>query len=410
MAEQEASNRKPRLITLLGPAFVAAVAYVDPGNVAANLSAGARYGYLLVWVLVIANGMAVIVQYLSAKLGLVTGRSLPEILGDRLPNVGRVLYLVQAEFVAIATDLAEVIGGAIALHILFGLPLILGGIITAVASLVILAIQSRSGQRRFEVVIIGLLGVITIGFMAGLVVSPVDWQATAEGLVPRFADSGSVLLAASMLGATVMPHAIYLHSTMSRSQHTDATNATRMRDLLGANRWDVVLALFVAGSVNVGMLLLAASSLRGEQGTETIEGAYEAISANLGSAVGIIFAIGLLASGLASTSVGAYAGVSIMEGLAKIKPPIIVVRLMTLIPALIILAIGVDPTYALVISQVFLSVGIPFALIPLVKLTSSRPLMGRFANRLILKIVGWVVVVAIIALNLVLIYLIVAGI
>jgi manganese transport protein len=312
--------------------------------------------------------------------------------------------------VALATDLAEIIGGAIALHILFGLPLILGGIITAIASLVILAVQSRSGQRRFEAIIIGLLVVITIGFMAGLVISPVDWQATTEGLVPRFTDSGSVPLAASLLGAPVRPHAIYLHTTMSRSQYASADNATRMRDLLGANRWDVVFALFVAGSVNIGMLLMAASSLRGQEGTETIEGAYQAISSNLGPVVGIIFAVGLLASGLASTSVGAYAGVSIMEGLAKIKPPIVVVRLITLVPALIVLAAGVDPTYSLVISQVLLSVGIPFALIPLVKLTSSRALMGRYANHLILKIVGWVVAVAIIALNLVLIYLTVVGI
>lgn len=272
-AEQNTAgrNRAPerRLLWLLGPAFVAAIAYVDPGNVAANLSAGAEYRYLLVWVLVAANVMAVLVQYLSAKLGLVTGRTLPELLGERMPRRARLWYWVQAEAVAAATDLAEVIGGAIALQILFDLPLLTGGVIVGVISIIILGVQSRSGQRPFEFVVMALLAIITVGFMAGLVVSPVDWSETAAGLVPRFEDSRTVLLATSMLGATVMPHAIYLHSALARDRHGASDSPSRINRLLHATRVDVVLALVVAGSVNIAMLLLAAGSLSGVSGTET---------------------------------------------------------------------------------------------------------------------------------------------
>ncbi len=397
--------RKRRVASLLGPAFVAAIAYVDPGNVAANLSAGAQFGYLLVWVLAIANVMAVIVQYLSAKLGLATGRSLPELLGERLPRTGRLLYWAQAELVAVATDLAEVIGGAIALWILFAIPLLPAGLIVGIISMALLGVQSRNGQRPFEFMMMGLLLIITIGFMVGLFFSPVNWHAAAAGLVPRFQGAHSVLLAASMLGATVMPHAIYLHSSLVRDRHGVSTDSGRIRDLLHASRWDVVLALVVAGSVNIAMLLLAAASLSGVTGTDTIEGAHAAIENALGPAVGTIFAIGLLASGLASTSVGSYAGASIMDGLLHMRIPVLLRRAITLIPALIILAIGIDPTWALVLSQVFLSIGIPFALIPLARLTSDKKLMGGFANKTPLRITTAVVVIAIITLNTVLIYL-----
>lgn len=361
-----APTPEKRLFWLLGPAFVAAIAYVDPGNVAANLTAGASYGYLLVWVLVVANVMAVLIQYLSAKLGLVTGKGLPQLLGDRLPRAGRLVYWVQAELVAAATDLAEVIGGAIALQILFGVPLLLGGLIVGVISTIVLAVQSRGGQRPFEFVIIGLLAVIAVGFVAGLVVSPVSAAGVVGGLVPRFQGSETVLLAASMLGATVMPHAIYFHSSLARDRHGVSTDDGRISRLLRATRWDVVIALVIAGTVNIAMLLLAASSLRGVAGTDTIQGAHAAIVTALGPAVGVIFGIGLLASGLASTSVGCYAGSTIMAGLLHLRVPLLVRRVVTLIPALIVLAIGFDPTRALVLSQVLLSVGIPFALIPLV--------------------------------------------
>ena len=210
-----------RLLALLGPAFVAAVAYVDPGNVAANITAGARYGYSLVWVLVLANTMAVLIQYQSAKLGIVTGRSLPEVLGDRLGRRSRLAFWAQAELVAAATDLAEVIGGAIALHLLLGLPLLTGGCLIGAVSMLLLALQERRSQRTFEGVVVALLVVVTIGFVGGLVVAPPDWSATAAGLIPRLRDSGGLLVAASMLGATVMPHAIYLHSSLVRDHHDE---------------------------------------------------------------------------------------------------------------------------------------------------------------------------------------------
>jgi manganese transport protein len=386
---------------------VAAIAYVDPGNVAANLTAGAQYGYLLVWVLVLANGMAVLVQYLSAKAGLVTGRSLPELLGSRLRRGPRLAYWAQAELVAAATDLAEVLGGAIALQILFGVPLLLGGLIVGAVSMLLLAIQSRRGQRSFEFVVMGLLLVITIGFMAGLFVSDLSWPDAFGGLVPRFEGSQSVLLATSMLGATVMPHAIYAHSALARDRH--GSHAHDLPRLLRATRWDVVASMVVAGAVNVAMLLLAAASLQGVSGTDSIQGAHAAISSSLGPVIGVLFGVGLLASGLASTSVGCYAGATIMSGLLGVRMPLLVRRLVTLIPALIVLGSGVNPTWALVLSQVLLSLGIPFALAPLVQLTSERALMGRFANSRTLRNIAWVVVGLICLLNLVLIALIAIG-
>ena len=398
-----------RLLRLLGPAFVAAIAYVDPGNVAANLTAGSVYGYLLVWVLVAANAIAVIVQYLSAKLGVVTGRSLPEVLGDRLPRTGRLLFWAQAEIVAAATDLAEVIGGAVALQILFGIPLLPGGVLIGVISIAILAVQSARGQRTFEAIVIALLAVITVGFVAGVVVSPVDWGDAASGLVPRFQDAQSVLLAASMLGATVMPHAIYLHSALARDRHGVTADPVRIVRLLKATRIDVVLALVVAGTVNIAMLLLAASALGGVSGTDTIEGAHAAIGAALGPVVAGAFGIGLLASGLASTSVGAYAGATIMAGLLHVQVPMLVRRVVTLIPALVVLGVGVDPTLALVLSQVVLSLGIPFALVPLAWLTSRPALMGRFVNPLPLRIAAIVVTALVVALNIALLVLTVTG-
>ncbi|MDM7829941.1 Nramp family divalent metal transporter [Cellulomonas edaphi] len=392
---------------LLGPAFVAAIAYVDPGNVAANLTAGSRYGYLLLWVLVVANAMAVLVQYQSAKLGLVTGRSLPGVLGSRLGRRPRLAFWVQAELVAAATDIAEVVGGAIALQLLFGVPLPIGGLIVGAVSLGLLSTQNRFGQRRFELVVVSLLGVITLGFLAGLVVSPPDARGVLSGLVPRFDGSDSVLLAASMLGATVMPHAIYVHSALARDRHGRAPDAPSLARLLRATRWDVGVALVVAGLVNIGLLLLAASGLRGVSGTDTIEGAYDAIVAALGLGIGIAFAVGLLASGLASTSVGAYAGATIMEGLLHRRIPLVVRRVVTLIPAVLLLALGADPTGTLVISQVVLSFGIPFAVIPLVAYTRSREVMGDARTGPRLHAVLVTVVSLVVILNLTLLALLV---
>src|SRR6478735_8192499 len=414
-----AARRAPglaRAAWLLGPALVAGVAYLDPGNVASNMTAGAVYGYLLVWVVVIGNVMAWLIQYLSAKLGIVTGRSLPEMLGRRIGNRwGRRAYWVQAELVAMATDIAEVIGGAVALNLLFGLPLLWGGLITGTVSLVLLVIQSRRGARSFEFVVIGLVAIIAIGFTFGVFVGPPDPAAVIGGLVPRFEDAGSVLLAASILGATIMPHAIYAHSALARDRFAPAgarskaaaarsvpQGAARDDDepapvridipleelrgiptarLLRATRWDVSIAMIIAGTVNLCILLLAAANLAGVPGTSTLEGAYAALSVGLGPLVATLFAVGLLASGLARTSVGAYAGAEIMHGLLHIRVPLIARRLVTLIPALLILGAGVDPTLALILSQVALSFGIPFALIPLVALTAKAEVLGPFRNR-----------------------------
>lgn len=408
-ATARTGRRTPtRVWLLLGPAFVAAIAYVDPGNVAANLTAGARYGYLLVWVLVAANIIAVFVQYQSAKLGIVTGRSLPELLASRLGDGTRRAFWVQAELVAAATDIAEVIGGAIALQLLFGVPLPLGGLIVGVVAIGILAVQSRHGQRPFEAVIVGLLGVIALGFLAGLVVSPVDWRAAAGGLVPRFDGAPTVLLAAGMLGATVMPHAIYLHSALSRDRHGRA-DGEGLAHLLRATRIDVVAALALAGAVNIAMLLLAASSLGGVSGTDTIAGAHAAITVALGPVIGAAFAVGLLASGLASTSVGSYAGATIMAGLMRIRVPLLVRRVVTLVPAVVILALGVEPTWALVLSQVLLSLGIPFAMIPLLRLTGSRAVMGDRADGLGMRILGIIIAGLVVVLNIALVVLTVAA-
>jgi len=405
----DALGKAPVRMALLGPAFVAAIAYVDPGNVAANLTGGARYGYLLVWVIVVANVMAAIVQYHSAKLGIVTGRTMPEVLGDRLRRGPRLAFWLQAELVAAATDLAEIIGGAIALNLLFGLPLFLGGLIVGIVSLGLLAAQTVYGQGPFERIIIGLLAVIAVGFLAGLFFDPPDPLATIGGLVPRFDGAGSVLLAASMLGATVMPHAIYVHSSLSRDRHGSPEPGERRNLLLRATRVDVGLALGLAGIVNLGMLLLAAVTLQNVGGVDTIDGAHAAIADKLGAGVALVFAIGLLASGLASTSVGAYAGATIMQGLLRVSMPLTMRRMVTILPALLLLAVGVDPTWALVIGQVVLSFGIPFALVPLLLLTSDRTLMGADANRRGMNVALAVIVVLVVALNIALIVLTIAG-
>ena len=433
----------PRLAWLIGPALVAGVAYLDPGNVASNMTAGARYGYLLVWVVVLGNVMAWLIQYLSAKLGIVTGRSLPETLGHRIGNRwGRRAYWLQAELVAMATDIAEVIGGAVALNLLFGVPLLWGGAITGAVSIALLLIQSRRGPRTFEFVVIGLLAIIAIGFSFGVFVAPPDGASVVAGLVPRFEGTDSVLLAASILGATIMPHAIYAHSALARDRFAPAPAGGALggdrlmprgsraadapigapadptlaelrgiptRRLLRATKWDVTIAMLIAGTVNLCILLLAAANLAGVPGTDSLEGAYAALYAGLGPLVATLFAVGLLASGLASTSVGAYAGAEIMHGLLHIRVPLLARRLVTLIPALAILAIGFDPTVALVLSQVVLSFGIPFALIPLVALTANREVLGGYRNRVWTTIAGIAASVFLIALNGVLLYLVLTG-
>jgi manganese transport protein len=394
---------------LLGPAFVAAIAYVDPGNVAANVSSGAQFGYLLLWVIVVANVLAGLVQYLSAKLGLVTGRSLPEAIGKRMSRPMRLAFWVQAELVAMATDVAEMVGGAIALQILFNLPLLLGGLITGAVSLLVLGVRDRRGQLWFERVITALLLVIAIGFVASFFVATPPPGDVLRGLVPRFHGTESVLLAAAIMGATVMPHAVYLHSGLALDRHGHPDEGEGRRRLLRITRVDVVLAMTVAGTVNAAMLLVAAINLQHHNVDASIEGAYAAIHHTLGATIAVLFAVGLLASGLASSSVGAYAGAMIMQGLMHRSIPMLVRRLISLLPALVILAAGFDPTRSLVLSQVVLSFGIPFAVLPLVMLTSNRRLMGSDVNHRVTTVLGWAVGVLVSLLNLVLIFLTLKG-
>ena len=389
--KKSARSRFVRVLPMLGPALVAGVAYLDPGNVASNMTAGAKFGYLLVWVVIAGNLVAWLVQYLSAKLGLATGQSLTQLLGERFKSPWtRRLYWLQAEIVAMATDLAEVVGGAIALYLLFGIPMLLGGLIMGLLSIALLSIQNRAGAKVFERIIIFLLLVIVLGFGAGLAVNPPDAGATLGGLVPRLAGEGSVLLAASILGATIMPHAIYAHSALVRDRFGQVLAGVERARILKATRVDVTVALVIAGGVNLAMLLTGAVNLAGEPGTDSLEGVYAALQSTLGPTIAVLFAIALLASGLASTSVGAYAGAEIMSGLTSFQMPLLWRRIITLIPAIVVLALGADATWALILSQVVLSFGIPFALVPLILLTREKTLVGEIANGRLTSVLAWV--------------------
>ena len=386
-------------LALLGPAFVAAIAYVDPGNFATNFSAGASYGYQLIWVILAANLMAMLIQSLSGKLGLATGRNLPELCREHFrPATTRGLW-VQAEVVAMATDLAEIVGGAIALHLLFGTPLLVGGLITAAVAFALLSVQHR-GYRPFELVIAGLLGVILLGFLFNVVRSGADAGALAAGFVPSFAGSDSVLLATGILGATVMPHVIYLHSALTQDR-IPAADDGEVRQLLRHQRVDVVVAMGLAGLVNMAMLVLAARLFAGSDlpGLDTLEGAYAALGQLAGQPVALAFALALLASGFASSGVGTYAGQVVMQGFLRRRIPLVVRRAVTMAPALVVLALGVDPTRALVLSQVVLSFGIPFALVPLLLLSRRPDVMGPLVNRPLTTAAAAVVATVIIALN-----------
>ena len=391
-------------LTLLGPAFVAAVAYVDPGNFAANFSAGAQYGYMLLWVLVLANVMAMVVQYLSAKIGIVTGMSLPEVVAAKLGKKARISYWIQAEAVAAACDLAEVIGGAIALKLLFNVPLVLGGIITGLVSLLLLATYSRKGQKVYERVIMSLLLVIPIGFIVGLWMSPPSPSEMVAGLVPRLDGKDTILLAVAMLGATIMPHVVYLHSALSRNRH-GKLEGEKLRTILRATKIDVVIAMVCAGGVNIAMLILAAAALRNTAGADSLEAIFAALGTTLAPLVAWLFALGLLVSGFASTAVGTQAGEVIMAGLLHKRVPPLLRRTVVIIPAILLLGFSIDPTQALLVSQIVLSFGIPFALVPLALVASTTAIMGdartnRITTIAIYSIAGFVSV-----LNVVLIYL-----
>ena len=395
-------------LPLLGPAFVAAIAYIDPGNFATNITAGSSFGYLLVWVVVVGNLMAMLIQYLSAKAGIATGHNLAELCRMHFPvPVSRGLW-VQAELVAIATDLAEVLGGAIALQLLFGLPLLTGGVITAVVAFGLLGVQRR-GARPFEVTITGMMAVVLVGFLYSLLQSGVDTQAAVAGLVPRFEGADTVLLATGMLGATIMPHVIYLHGALTQARYARRTPEQRLA-LLRSQRVDVVVAMTLAGIVNLAMLVLAAQVLAPlARPVETIEAAHAGIDQVLGPTAALLFALALLASGFAASGVGTLSGQVVMQGFIRKRIPLLVRRLVTLTPALVIIAAGVDPTTALVTSQVMLSFGIPFALVPLVLLTRRRDVMGVLVNRRLTTLVASAVAAVITALNVWLIALTVAG-
>jgi manganese transport protein len=391
-------------ISILGPAFVACVAYVDPGNFATNIAGGAQFGYLLLWVLLAANLMAMLIQNLSAKIGVATGKNLPELCREHFPRPVTVGLWVQAELIAMATDLAEFVGAAIALNLLFGVPMFHAGIITAIIAFAILALQSR-GYRRFEVAIIGFLGVIILGFLYDTLRIGFDPGEAARGFIPGFAGTESVLLATGILGATVMPHVIYLHSALTQNRVRPRDDDEK-RALLRFQRLDVTIAMGLAGLVNMSMLIIAASLFHanGLTGLDTIEDAHKQFGAMVGTGAALAFALALLASGLASSSVGTYAGQVVMQGFIARTIPIILRRAVTMAPALIVLALGVNPSRALVISQVALSFGIPFALVPLVVLTRRKDIMGALVNRRITTLAASVVAALIIALNGFLIY------
>lgn len=392
-------SSRAAIVSLLGPAFVAGVAYLDPGNVAANITAGAQLGFLLVWVVVAGNLIAWLVQYLSASLGIVTGKSLPEVLGTRITSRGwRIGYWAQGELIAMATDVAEVIGGAIALNLLWGIPLWLGGLIVGVVSLAFLGVHGRWGAKPFERLIVFFLLIIAVGFGAILWGQPIDATAFASGLVPRLEGYESLILAAAILGATVMPHAIYAHSGFSRDR-INPSSTVPIRRLRVATRVDVTLALLLAGAVNIALLVIGAVVLYGEPGTDTLDGAFVAIAAASGTLMATFFAVALLASSLASTAVGAYAGAEIMHGLIRRRIRPIVRRGITVVPAIIILIIGVEPTTALIYSQVILSWGIPFALIPLIIVTGDTKIMGEYRSHGVVRGLAGVATALVIIIN-----------
>jgi manganese transport protein len=386
-------------LALMGPAFVACVAYVDPGNFATNIAGGAKYGYMLLWVLLAANLMAMLIQNLSAKIGIATGRNLPELCREHFPRPVTWSLWVQAELIAMATDLAEFVGAAIALNLLFGVPLFHAGLITAVVAFGILALQGR-GYRRFELVIAGLLALIILGFLYDTLRIGFDAGEAAKGFIPSFAGTDSILLATGILGATVMPHVIYLHSALTQNRIVPRDDDER-RALLRFQRIDVTLAMGIAGLVNMSMLIIAASLFHssGLVGVDTIEGAHEQFGLLVGGGAALAFALALLASGFASSSVGTYAGQVVMQGFIARTIPLALRRMVTMTPALIVLALGLDPSRSLVISQVVLSFGIPFALVPLVILTRRRDIMGALVNRRLTTITACIVAAMIIALN-----------
>jgi manganese transport protein len=390
----------------LGPAFIAAVAYIDPGNFATNMAAGSQFGYMLLWVVLAANLMAMLIQSMSAKLGIATGRSLPEVCRDRFRSPVVVFLWLQAELIAMATDLAEFVGAALGLNLVFGIPLFIAGLLTGVIAFAILALQAF-GFRRFEAAIAVLVGVIVAAFGVQVFHAGPSWSSVAKGtLVPHLGGSESLLLAVGILGATVMPHVIYLHSALTQKRIVGATPRAR-RKIFHFELVDVMIAMGIAGLINMAMLTTAAAVFH-SRGLDSVGAdlnqVFHQLDHYLGAHSGLIFGIALLASGISSSCVGTLAGQVVMQGFIHRQISIFLRRAITMTPALILLAIGYDPSRALVLSQVFLSFGIPFALIPLVAFCRNPTLMGSLVNRRITSWSAYAVTTIIVSLNFFLLY------
>jgi len=387
-------------LALLGPGFVASVAYVDPGNFATNFASGSRFGYQLVWVIVMANLVAMLVQYLTSKVGLATGRSLPELCHDVFPRRANLVLWLQAEVVAMATDLAEFVGAALGLYLIFGIPLFPAGLITAAVAFGILALEQR-GYRKFELAIIALLALVATGFLyVFFAVGGQDYGAMAKGLIPTLGHDGQIPLAVGIIGATVMPHVIYLHSALQKDRIVPADEAER-QTLLRYNRLDVLVGLGMAGLVNLAMLCIAAALFHksGMTVIEDIIPIHGQLEVLVGGGAALAFGITLMASGFSSSSVGTYAGQVVMSGFMNWKIPLLLRRSLTMLPALAVLALSVNTTDALIYSQIVLSFGIPFALVPLLMISRRADLMGPMANHRVTTAVMLVVTVVITGLN-----------
>lgn len=384
MAEVMAGRARAHPLNLLlfaGPAVIASIAYMDPGNFATNIQAGARYGYALLWVVLAANLLAMLFQALSAKLGIVTGRNLAELSRDTFPRPVVLAMWVISEIAAMATDLAEFLGGAIGLSLLFHLPLLAGMGVTAAVTYGLLMFDRR-GYRPMELIIGGLVAVIAACYVAELVIAPVDWAAAARhSLLPSLPDSGAVTIAVGIIGATVMPHAVYLHSGLTQNRFPARTDLERRRLLHFSNR-EVVVALALAGIVNMAMVITAAAAFhKGHSDVAELETAYRTLTPLLGAGAAIAFLVSLIASGVSSSVVGTLAGQMIMQGFVGFRIPIWVRRAVTMIPAFVVVAAGIDATKALILSQVVLSFALPVPMIALVLLTRRSDLMGVFVNR-----------------------------
>ena len=371
-----------RLLPFLGPAFIACVAYMDPGNFATNIAGGSKFGFTLVWVIVASNLMAMLIQTLSAKLGIATGRNLPEVCRERFSRRTSIGLWIQAEVIAMATDLAEFLGAALGIHLLLGIPLFPAAVITGVITFLILGLQ-RYGFRPLEAVIAAFVAVIGVCYLLELwLAHPPLGTVAKHAVTPQFAGSESVLLAVGIIGATVMPHVIYLHSALTQNRIVPR-NEDEARTLYKYTRIDVLIAMAIAGLINMSMLVVAATVFFGSGLTdvESLEGAHRTLEPILGGAASVLFALALTASGLSSSTVGTMSGQVVMQGFIRRRIPLFVRRIVTMIPAFVVIGIGLDPSRTLVISQVVLSFGIPFALIPLVIFTSRKDVMGILVNR-----------------------------